>query len=841
MTIDLDHFAHSLDSLGDAQTVMEKARNYLEAWPDPYRLAHQTASAYLFEQTGTPLDPDKVWWHEFDLGVSAPTFTGWRHSGPPIRSMRFTQLLIHRFNGGFQGAPDTLPVFGGFYTRGPEADQYDAANEVALSPKKVMDYLWTLDFAAVVDAQVERFWGEQGRDFPVLAKAQFIAQIDQAAKAGTLDTVDQQNLRAWLGLTEGLPLTLTTLSASGHGTQMRVLYFTPGNGHLITLRHTSGRTVLYAPSLQTPLRAFASHTDMVQWLTGHLAGNDGPAWLHAVYRIPPQMPAQTQEAELQAVRQRIGSHASPKWPFGEGIALVSADLFDTMLLWVKADLSLTLRNLVSNTELRRQLWRGYLGAFLLVFGGFTAMAWPIGLVMVGASASRLGLDIKAAVDARSSDERTQAILASIGDALLTVFFIIDTGLGLKALFYRAPPHFSKLVPKLLQPVREAARARHVLASLDQRVAAARTLASDRLQGLMMNDMGYTWVEIDDLTLPVRYNAKWSQWMVMSDLDSLELRESLMVRRGLDGRWRLHAPGGNVDALTTQFWDTYMEPDPRLSDRLSLALLDRQTRLLEKAALPEFAGHMTAADAFGHHFVEVDGQRLYTFRQEGEFNNDLVMEYSSHMAKVNDLFRGDGSRLQGFAKEELLDFIDTLAGSLEQLPKSKAALLWRGGRAPRVTLGARYREGAIKAGDVLVTTDITSFTENPYIPRRFMLPQNAADLPLAEVSGHFGEHTVLYELAGGEQLSGAPVSPLSLHWQEAEVLFMPGRTFRIEEIGEVQGQHYRFVRFKLREVPRPVAEPMYELRTGEPFERQGYVERVGNAPWVDRFFPAEHWS
>ncbi|MCY1464023.1 hypothetical protein D9M71_819970 [compost metagenome] len=97
------------------------------------------------------------------------------------------------------------------------------------------------------------------------------------------------------------------------------------------------------------------------------------------------------------------------------------------------------------------------------------------------------------------------------------------------------------------------------------------------------------------------------------------------------------------------------------------------------------------------------------------------------------------------------------------------------------------------------------------------------------------------MAGGEQLSGAPVSPLSLHWQEAEVLFMPGRTFRIEEIGEVQGQHYRFVRFKLREVPRPVAEPIYELRTGEPFERQGYVERVGNAPWVDRFFPAEHWS
>ncbi|MNJ29377.1 hypothetical protein D3C77_239410 [compost metagenome] len=842
MTIDLDHFARSLDSLGDARAVMEKARGYLKAWPDPYRLAHETASAYLLEHTGKPLDPDRVWWHEFDLGVSAPTFTGWRHSGPPRHSMRFTTLLIHRFGGGFQAAPDTLPVFGGFYTRGPEVDLYGADNEVALSPQKVMDDLWTLDFAALVNARVEHFWGEQGLDFPTLAKAQFIAQIELGVQAGNLESVDRQNLRAWLGLTEDAPLTLAALSTSGHGPQMQVRHFTPGNGHLITLCHASGRTVLYAPTHQTPLRAFASHADMVRWLSRHLAGNDGPPWLDAVYRMDPQTPADTREAALRSLRQGIGSFSTPTWPFGEGVELMLPDLFDTMLLWAKADLNVTLHNLVSNTELRKQLWRGYLGAFLQIFGSFSLMTWPIGLVMLGASVARLGLDVEAAINARSSQERTQAILASMGDAVVSAFLIIDTGLGLKALEYRDPPHFSTLTSKLLQPAREAARAREVLASLDNnRIAIEPPVASGRLQSLHIDEQGHSWIEMDELSLPVSYNTTLANWMVLSDLNSLELRESLLVRRGLDGRWRLYAPDGDVDALTTQFWDTYMEPDPGMSDRLSRALLDRQSRLLANAALPEFAGHMTAADAFGHHYVEVNGQRFFTFKQEGEFHNDLVMEYSSHMAKINDLFRGDRSRLQGIGEDELHDFINTLADALEQLPKSQATLLWRGGRAPRVSLGARYRQGAIKAGDILVTTDITSFTENPYIPRRFMLPQAVADRPLAEVSGHFDDDTVLYELDGHGQRGGAPLSPLSLHWQEAEVLFLPGCTFRVEAVDEVQGQHYRFVKFKLREVPKPAAEPVYELRSGEPFTLSDYAERVGNAPWVNRFFPAEDWS
>lgn len=841
MPLDLDHFARSLASLGEARALMDKARAYLAAWPDPYRLAYQHAADYLLEHTGKPLDPDRVWWHVFDRAVNAATTTGWRHSGPPRHSMRFTELLIHRFDGGFQAAPDTLAVYSGFYTQGPGAGQYGVENEVALRPETVMDYLWRLDFAAEVRAREERFWGEEGLDFPVLARACFLAAIDQGLSGGLLESVDKQNLWAWLGLDAGQPLTLAALAFSGHGPQMNVRHFLVGNGHLLTLRHTSGRVVLYSPSLATPLRAFADQDEMVRWVARRVQASDAQAWLDALNRADPQAPIDMRAAALLAVRGRSGSHARPLWPFGEGQALHLPDLFDTLMLWAKADLGLTLHNLVSNADLRKKLWRGYLGAFIHVFGSFSLMAWPIGLVMLGAGAARMTLDVEAAVWARTDRERSQAILESIADALVIVFAIIETGLGLWALKYREPPHFNGIASALMQPAREAQRIRQVLDDLDSNLIVSEPIqANGVLRGISLDGQGRGWIQLGESILPVHYNSTWSSWMVLRDLDDLEIRESLLVRRGLDGNWRLYAPHGDPQALTTQFWDTYMEPDRVLGQRLSQALLDRQAHLLEAAGLPEYTGNMAPADAYGHHYVDVNGERFYTFRQEGALHNDLAMEYSSHMAKVNDLFRGDRTRLQGFADEELNDFVNTLADSLEQLPGSQASLLWRGGRGARVSLGARYREGKIKVGDVLVSTDLTSFTENPYIPRRFMLPKDAVDLPLAQVAGHFDENTVLYELVGSEQLSGKPVAPLSLNWQEAEVLFTPGRTFLIDDISDVQGEHYRFLKVRLREAPRPAGAPAFDLRGGQPFERMAYAEQVGYAPWVERFFPAAQW-
>ncbi|BBH48603.1 dermonecrotic toxin domain-containing protein [Pseudomonas sp. KU43P] len=839
MLLDLDHFARSLAAIGDARAVMSKAQAYIDAWPDPHRLARQHAAAYLLEHTGKPLDPDKVWWHAFDSASTAATTTGWQHAGPPTQSLRFTDLLIHRFGLGFQVAPDTLPVYSGFYTRGSDADGYGADNEVALKPTEVMDDLWQLDFASEAAASEERFWGKEGLDFPILARAIFIARIEAGVKAGLLQAEDRQNLRDWLGLEPAKPVTLAALSRPASGDLISVRHFPERNCHLLTLQHASGRVVLYTPAEESPLRGFANQQAMVRWLFTQVNGPNALAWLSALYRMDTFTDEQHRHAVLHEVRERSGSYTTPRWPFGQGQALVLPDLFDSLMLWVKGDLRVTLHNLVSNADLRKQLWRGYLGAFIQVFGSFSLMAWPLGLVMLGAGLTRLTLDVDTAVRARSSQKRRQAVIAAVGDALVSVFELLHTAFGLKALIYREPPHFSGFMTRLLQPARSSERIRRMLEDLDSNLLAVEPAQeSIPLQGLNIDEQGRSWIVMDEMVLPVQYNSSWSSWMVLRDLDDLEIRETLLVRRGLDGQWRLYAPEGDPDALTRQFWDTYMEIDKPMSQRLSTALLERQSGLLERSAVPTFSGHMAPVDEFGHHYVEVQGQRSYTFSQEGELHNDLAMEYSSHMAKVNDLFRGDRSRLQGYSAALLDHFVTTLVDSLEQLPGSNASVLWRGSRGQRVALGARYREGAIQVGNLLVATDFTSFTESPYIPRRFMLPKEAAERPLAEVAANFDPYTVLYELAGSEGLSGTPVAPFSLNWQEAEVLFTPGSTFRIEGIHDVQGQHYRFIKFSLREVPRRAGDAAFEMRSGQPFDRQAYAQKLGNPPWLERFFPRE---
>lgn len=289
------------------------------------------------------------------------------------------------------------------------------------------------------------------------------------------------------------------------------------------------------------------------------------------------------------------------------------------------------------------------------------------------------------------------------------------------------------------------------------------------------------------------------------------------------------------------WDSYLDVDATSSDLLSRAVRQRHKALLNKADLPSFKGHMAPMDEFGTPHVEREGVRHYSFRQEGEVHNNLIEQYSGHMAKVNDVFSIGRRRLAAIPEEELRAFLGHLFDSMAQLPASEAKVLWRGGRGPRVTIGARWRAGDIKAGDVLVSTDITSFTESPYIPRRFMLPKEAVDLPLAQVAGHFDDTTVLYELLADGRASGVPVAPLSLNWQEAEVLFTPGRYFRIESAGEVRGEHYRFLRIRLREVPRPAGTPVYAMRTGLLFDRQAYRQLVQHDAVVERFFPAVDWA
>jgi hypothetical protein len=833
MAIDLEHFERSLNSLTDARAVMDKARAYMDAWPDLYQLARKTAADYLLQHTGKVMDPDRVWWHVFDRAASAPTFTGWRHSEAPKQSMTFTQLLVHRFNEGFQLAPDALPVYSGFYSRGSGADEYDEHNEVPLAPGKVMGDFWALDFASLLSQRTERFWREHGSDFTLLAKVRLIAMIEEGLEQQTLTPTDRQRLRAWLGLGEG-HVQLAGLQNTASGTAFHIRhYLVTGGGHLITLRASDGRTVLYCPGTDWLPRAFADNGALAYWISDQMRL---PGKFEALYRVSEQSSPATREQVQNELLARIGPVQAPAWPFGIGRE-VSTDLFSEMRDWAQTDLAVTHTLAVSNGQLRKSLWRGYLGAFLRVFSGFPALAWPLGLVMLGAATTRLSLDIDAAVRARSTVERTQAIISAVADLVAAAFAIIDVGLGTDAVRFAAYPHERLAATPVLE---ETGQLNDQLEGLDgNRILPEPSTSPGLLNGVSVDADGSTWIEMDSLELRVRHSPEAGGWLAVDEddpfafLPSPRLQVKEFIWSQLEVPQPVEAQAGNLEQMASGFWNTYMQEDAELSTQMSLTLVERQRQTLSEAGLPRpSADNPLLQDAQGYRSLSKDGASCYSWFENDQFHNDLVLAYTDEMTQANNLFRhGRGG------SSEMFSYLTHLFDSLEYLPKSGAVRMWRGGSAQRATGGAHFRSGELNRGDVLVTTDITSFTENPYALRSFVAPKQMRGLDHVHV---FDDTSVVYELVSKGLHSGVPIGPMSLMSTEAEVLFSPGRFLRIESIREVQGAGYRFIKVMLREVEKPAVEGVYDLRTGEAFNRAAYAGRVGHEPLVERFFPAAQW-
>ena len=611
-------------------------------------------------------------------------------------------------------------------------------------------------------------------------------------------------------------------------------YHVAGGGHVLTLRADDGRTVLYCPGTDWVPRAFANHGDVVHWLSRQLRQ---PHAFDALYRVTQQFGVAERQQALDALLKRIGPADAPSWPFGVGRA-VTQDVFAEMRGWAKVDLTASHAMAVSNAELRKHLWRGYLGAFVGVFGAFAAMAWPLGLVMLGASAARLALDIEAATRARSVSDRTQAIVSSVADAVMGAFSLIDVALGAKSLTFRAPPHERLVSPQEWQAT---ARLDHELESLDgNRIVPEPLRNQGLLSGVSVDDDGSTWIEMNDLSLRVRYSPESEGWLAEDEEDPFAFLPNYGLRV-VEGRtWTLvdvaQSAGEASDSIAqiaSSFWDIYMQNSPELSMQLSETLLARQHQTLMQVSLPSPSTESPLLHTAQHYrYLMKDGTPWFTWLEEGEVHNDLVQAYTHEMTQANTLFRFGKN-----GSDELLAYLNALFDALKQLPASGAVRLWRGGSAQRATGGAHFRLGDVNPGDVLVTTDITSFTENPYALREFVAPKQARGLDQVQV---FDESSVVYELIGKGLHSGMPVGPMSLVAQEAEVMFTPGRYLRIESIKEVKGATYRFIKVMLREVEKPGTAPVFDLRTGAPFDRQAYAERVGHEALVERFFPIADW-
>ncbi|WEK29888.1 MAG: hypothetical protein P0Y58_23870 [Candidatus Pseudomonas phytovorans] len=842
------HLQQNLQALEAGRPLAKMMDDFLRAYPDLGASLQRQAKLILRKHCSRPIEPRYVWWHQFDSASSSPrSFTGWQHNGPPLKSMRLTELIARRFDLHFQEAGDELDLYGGFYRQGRSARYYDESNELPMLGRQVQQDLWSLDFATLYHSEVEQFWREQGESFRLLAKVNLLGQGTRAAAAGHIRADDLDWLKVSLLGASSARLTVEALSQGKHACMRGASAYrlAPGSKPCFyNLREQGERVLLYIPWAEQPLRGFASHNAMAQWLQGEL---QDPALrsLHtagALSGIQEQCQSDAIAQVLLAIAHSTSSHAAlqrmetSRTPVGQDLFLHMAEL-------AQHEMSENAGLLLDNSALRKAMWSGYLAAFVKVFAGFTPLGWPVSLALVGATVARVALDVDTAAHARSSQARKAALRAAMLHSLFAALNMVDVAFGssFASLAYRAPLHELDASVGQWQPVE---RALEPLSGLEgNRVLVNEPEGSGVLRGIRITEDGGCWIEIDDLPYRVRYSHELGHWLIVPPDNPFAFAELNPVRQNAQGEWELlqpprlagGSPPGGVAAIPeeqSQFWDEYMRTDETRSEAMSDQAEERNKKLLDDTFVPSLDPDAIAdSDTEQYDCVKIGQTTHYTYEQGGEYYNHLIRTYSEEDTQINRPLR-EGKPSSGYSDDT--DFINKLADDLESLPRDNEVPIYRGGHGTRGTSGAHFRSGRLKAGDTLVNTDFTSFTENPYIVRRF-----AADTDHISPEGHnglFDDSSVVFELPAKQYYSGTPISTLSGAAEEAETLFTPGHYFRIEQLSEVRGVDYHFVKVRLSEIGKP-AGPVYDLRTGAPFDREAYLALVKEPVLVDRFFPA----
>lgn len=843
-----DRVARSLDALEAGRPLVRLVDEIIREYPDPYVLATEHAQRIVLKHTGKAIDPRFIWWHQFETASSSSrSFTGWQHSGPPQKSMHLVELLIKRFDIRFQEAPDEIDLYGGFYRQGRQASHFDERNEVAMLGSAVQVDLWALDFAEAYRARIAHFWSTYSQHFRVLAKVNLLGQGAGAVGANRISQGDWAQLRAMVadGLADGMLPTLAKLKEDSSTSPLAVSRYVLDSGDrgcLYSIAMGGGRVLLYRPWAAEAFKSFASEQALAGWLREQLQDADTLAThvaaAHADARDPAR--AHSVRTHLQSIANSASEEAALVL-LGYMKRSITGDLFTYLANQATTEMNDNATAMLDNAQLRKAMWSGYLAAFIKVFGGFAPIGWPMTLMLLGASVAKVGLDIDSALHAADEQSRKSALREAMLDSLFAALNMTDLGFqsSFASLTYEPPLEQANID---LGRWEVSATASLPLEGRETNALIGGELGSSgRLRGIRVDADGSCWIVLNGLSYRVRFNQDLLVWQIVPAHNPFAFGRLYPVRLNAMNEWQLLAPprlaGGSPPAVqgmpstTSRFWNRYLSLDDVRSKVTSANALRRQKGLLKASPIPSLErDQVPGVDDRGLDCVQVDGNPHYSYRYDREYFNSLIEYYTSDESKVNDVFRSGTYRY-----EDEDDYIGDLADTLEQLPKSNEVALYRGGNGSRGTSGQQFRSGQLREGDVLVNTDLTSFTENPYKVGEFA-SRPSVNAP-GNLMGEFDDTSIVFELRANHYQDGTPISAFSLYWDEGETLFLPGHYFLIENLEQVYGDHYRFIHVTLRQVPKPLSGPVYDMRTGLLFDREAYQARFRTPGLAARFFPA----
>lgn len=423
-----------LPNAADKASLKRIAYAVVQNCPGLHDAAHQAARDLLEAKGLSSLDPDQVYFHRFRTAQSSTrSFTGWEHiCEKPYESMTLTQLVIHRFRATDQDNADLLDLYGGFYTEGPQAENFDEKNQVRLHGNEVLSALWSLDFTGHYSATLTDFWNSHGEDFRALAKCNFLSRAVQALDLGQLTRSDFQWLVDSVVGAVSWPVNLSMLQARHTPTGDVYAFDIDGHvaTHLLRIVDPGGRQMIYLPGEAEAFMVKETAADLHWWVLDQLNDAKRRATFLEHFALADRQHMSENITDLMnrlvASWGRADHHL-----INRTNQVLSDDAFSWLrdttrqAMFAEAHLSLT-----SNGDLRKKLWIGYLSAGLKVFGPMACVGWPLALPVIGATIASMGLNIDQAQNGKTNAERKAGVMGAVMSGINLLFnlpLLVGTG------------------------------------------------------------------------------------------------------------------------------------------------------------------------------------------------------------------------------------------------------------------------------------------------------------------------------------------------------------------------------------------------------------------------------
>lgn len=416
-----------LPNASDRDQLKATAATLIRACPELHAEARLVAREILGRYGLPTTDPETVYYHRFNSAQSnSNTFTGWEHRNEqPHASLTLVQLVIHRFLVTDQDNADLLDVNGGFYSAGPEHQNFDQTNEVRLHGNEVLNDLWRINFSERYHRTLDAFWADFSEDFRSLAKCNFLNKAVLARDKRQLSDADFHTVIKATCSPLTWPVSLATLrSETPTDAGLKVCKLSIADYvaiDILCIGDPAGRQIIYVPGDDEAFHTCETPRDLHWWVLIRMNDKASRTALLMHFQLSDRQAINDEITPL--MNRMVGAWGKADYnQVNRRCRVIQGDAFSALrdstreALLAEAEISLT-----SNGQMRQQLWLGYLTAGLRAFGPLSLLGWPIALPVIGASLSAMGLNIDKAANAKTSAERKDAVIDAVLAGINTLF------------------------------------------------------------------------------------------------------------------------------------------------------------------------------------------------------------------------------------------------------------------------------------------------------------------------------------------------------------------------------------------------------------------------------------